>query len=243
MQESINIKKINKLKVYVPFDTNNSSRIYYEKNLLHKIPYSVGEELTTTLLYLDSKNIKGVIKVTNFIEENNKVIGYTMKKYKNYKSLAKLKRRNVRRKINDCQKIIRMFDKFNREDLIYSDFHTGNILLNPEDNDIKVCDLDNFRLSKEKDDKKWQIYGAMEICVAYLFNVDNVEADIVVNRSGINIDNCNYIRECLKSFGQDDFHNKVKKLSRLDTTKLIQDRKRIQEEARDFMKSGYYRFF
>ena len=243
MDKNIEFNKINKLKIYFPFDTNNSSKIYYEANRLHKIPYHMYDDTIKTLMYIEENKIKGVVKVTNFIENHNEIIGYTMKKYKNHKSLNKLKIEKFDNKIKDCLKIINMFQEYNYNNLIYSDFHTGNILLNTKNNDIKICDLDNFRISSDNDDKKSQLRGVLELCIEYIYQVDPADAHIVVNHSTIEIDKDNYFRECIKSVGDIKFHSTIKKIANLDRSSIPKYRRKIKEEAKQYINSGYYKVY
>ena len=243
MQESIDYKDINKMRKYIPFDINTNSKLYKDGNYLIKIPYYMDEELFKTLLYIDEKKIKGIIKVTNFIKDNDKEIGYRIVRYKNYKSLNKYKNRSIDLKLKDCQKIVDLFMNFNNYKLIYSDHHTGNILFNSETDDMKVCDLDSFRIRDDDSSKERQLRGALELCTQYIYNLYNDEAEIVLSRSVINVDKNNYIREAYDSIGKPDFKQKVKRIEKIDRGAMLTDKIRIKEEVRNFINSGYYRYY
>ncbi len=243
MIKNLQLGDINKLKRFISFDINNNSKLYYEDNLLHKIPKKINDSLPKILTYIDDNNIKWLVKVVNFIEDKDKIVGYTMMKYDNYKSLSKYKYRDIDLKINDSIKIINAFDYFNNKNLLYKDCHTGNILLNKDNNDIKICDLDSFELCNYKIAKNKQLFKVFELCISYLYNLNSQISYILVNRSTSNIDNDNYIRECLKSVGTKSFQSKVKKLKYIDKTKIKDDRKRMITEAKNYMNSGYYKYY
>lgn len=203
MIKNIDIKDINKFKIFLNCDFHISSMLYKDKDLIHKLPFlcdyekGIDNGLIEVIDYLDNNNIKGIVKVTNYIRDNENIVGYSMKRYKDYKSFDKNKFRNLSLKVEDCFQLMKIVEEMNNHKLIYRDFHTGNVLLNRKTNDIKICDIDAMYLDKQNEDHKWQRRKALGLCVSYIYNVHPDDSDIVVNRN-YPIDRYGYFQECIK---------------------------------------------
>lgn len=249
MQESIDITKYHKLHRYLPFDWNMGSKIYKDGKYLVKLPmYSNDEEkqdeamkeLEETLLYIDKKQIKGVVEVTNLFKKNDKTIGYRLVKYNDFRSLNKNKNRSINLKINDCKKIMELFSGFNDYNLIYHDFHTGNVLLNEKTNEVLLCDLDSCEINSDEEVKNKQLKNALGLCIQYIYNMYPNDADLILTRSTINVDQNNCIKEIYDSIGEPNFKESINKFDNFDKRYVLQDKFRMREEIHNFMRMGYY---
>lgn len=246
MIKNLDIKDINKFKIFLNCDFHISSFMYKDKGLIHKLPFlydkekGLDKELIDVINYLDTNEIKGIIKVNNFITENDNIIGYSMKRYKDYKSLNKNKHRKLALKVEDCLQIMKVIENLNNNKLIYRDFHTGNVLLNKTTNDIKICDIDAMYIDKKNEDPKWQTRKALGLCVSYIYNVHPDYGDIVVSRN-YPIDRYGYFEECIKYANTKDFDESIKLLRKLDNDSIKEDRIKIKKHANEYMNSGYYK--
>ena len=243
MIKRVEVNNLNFFKKYLTTDIHLNSKMYKNGNNLYKFPHRIENDFISTMEYIDEKDINGLVKITSFINDNkNNIVGYTMKNLKHYKSLSKNKKRNFKKKIKDCLKVIDLVDELNNNNLIYHDYHTGNVLLNSKNNDIKICDIDSFEISNSSRLKESQMQKALELCVAYLYNVHPVEAEIVIEHS-YRVDQNGYFRDCVSNIGTKRFKEKVMQLEKLNKKDYQSDRRKIKEDAKDYIKSGYYRYY
>ena len=122
--------KLKKYKIYLPFDVNTNSKLYYEKDDINKILYMVTPTLEERLRYLDECNLSDLIKIKSLIFDDSKLKGYSFTNYREYSSLTKNKMRTLSLKLDDCKKIIKSFDNVARYNIKYNDFHTSKSLIN-----------------------------------------------------------------------------------------------------------------
>ena len=86
MLERIEYKNIKKYKLYIPFEVNTNSNLYFDKDLIHKIPYRKEIDLDEIVEYIDKLKLKELIEIKKLIYYNEYIVGYSMKNYKEYKS-------------------------------------------------------------------------------------------------------------------------------------------------------------
>ena len=249
MQESIEISKYHKLHRYIPFDWNMGSKIYKDGKYLIKLPMfsddeekqsKAMQELENVLLYIEDTKVKGLVEVTNLFKDKDKTIGYRLVKYDDFKSLHKFKSRWISLKIIDCKRIMNLFSTFNDYNLIYHDFHPGNILFNSKTNELLVCDLDSFEISDDEKNKKDQLENALSLCVQYIYNMNPKDAFLLLTRGTVRIDENNCFKEILKTIGTKDFKESINKFDNFDKRYILQDKFRMHDEILDFMRTGYY---
>ena len=166
MLDVIDYKNINKCKRYFTTDLNRNSKIYYDKGILHKILLNEHKDLKIILELLNKLNLEELVEVKNLICNNNLILGYSMKNYKEYKSLNNFNKRDLYLKKEDCFKIVKSHQDLLKYNLCYTDYHKGNILLNPNNNDIKICDLDSLVFAKEN----LSIKNLLVFILSYLYN-------------------------------------------------------------------------
>ena len=102
MLSKIQYDNIKKYKRYFTTDLNSGSKLYYDKDLIHKIFYDKTQEFESILCLVDKLNLKELVEVKNLIYKNNIFVGYSIKNYKEYKSLNKFKNRDFELKRNYC---------------------------------------------------------------------------------------------------------------------------------------------
>ena len=172
MLEIIDYNKIKRYKKYLPFDNYYNSVLYYDKDLIHKILFSETPDLNIILNMVDKLKLDELIEIKNLIYENGNMVGYTVKNYKQYKSLNKFKNRKFELKRQDCIKLVKSFDNILKNNLSYVDFHLGNVLLNPKNNDIKICDLDGLILNTGKESEEIGLKKLLILIFTYLYNIN-----------------------------------------------------------------------
>lgn len=125
------------------------SILYFNEDVLLKLLYEsiLSKNRIITLDNLDKINNNDCAKIYDLIESFDGRIGYTMKRYKNHKTLKYYIKRFNKRNItfNERKKLIYrlndIFEYFLSIGFIYYDIHINNILM--LDESIKVVDLDS----------------------------------------------------------------------------------------------------
>lgn len=236
MLNKIQYSQIKKYKRYIPFDVNRNSKLYLEKDLIHKIPYWIDREFSKTLYYVSSCNIDELIEIRNLIFKKENLVGYSFTNYKDYKSLGKQKNRSLKLKLEDCVKIISAFNKLNEKGIQYRDFHIGNVLLNPKTGDIKICDVDSINIHSYYDFTKTQLEKALILSIAYLYNLDFYNIYMLLNyREPINRDGL--ISECIDCISVDKIYELFQKI---DLDMIPYERKKIKIKSKDLIEDRYY---
>lgn len=239
MLEIIQYKDINKFKIYIPFDINTNSRLYYDKDLIHKILKKPNIDLFKNLEYLDSIKINGILEVKNFIKNNSKLIGYSFKNYKNYKSLNKNKNRDLELKREDCHKIINIFNVLLDNNIIYQDFHCSNILLDSKTNDIKLCDLDSIQVSSDQKEKITQLKSIAILCLMYLYNLTYDEVFVLLKEQ-VNLNKDNIINKYINNLYDEQLIDFSKVLDMLDLSIIEDKRIECKKVLKKVKTNGYY---
>lgn len=244
MVKKIEIGNLNPLKRYVAFDLNTNSKIYRQNGVLYKVPRRFTEDLNFVLENLKKKKMNNVVQIKDIYTKNKKDYAYSMRYYKGYKSIRRFKSRDTKLKLEDCKKIIKAFRDLASRNMIYYDFHKGNVLLEKNTNNIIICDIDGLEKCRRKEDKKEQMIDAVCLCASYLYNVDfpAMKAYVKTKRP---LDNKNILRSCLDTIGTEDFFKNVHRLSEIDTEDIKRNQHRIKQEAKQEYKDhfDYYRNF
>ena len=240
----IEIGNLNPLKRYVAFDLNTNSKIYRQKGLLYKVPRYFGDDLKFVLENLKKKKMNNVVQIKDIYTKNNKDYAYSMRYYKGYKSIRRFKSRDLSLKFEDCKKIIKAFCDLGKRNMIYYDFHKGNVLLEKKTNDIVICDIDGLEKCRRKEDKNDQLTDAVCLCAAYIYNTGFPEMKAYV-KSRRKLDCKNIIRSCLDTIGTRDFFKNVNKMTEIDQEDVKRNQHRIKQEAKQEYKEhfDYYRNF
>lgn len=240
MLEVVQYDDIKRKRLYIPVDLNTNSRLYTKKDTIYKILYYPRNEIIEVLKYISECNIEELIELRNLIYDDNKFIGFSFEKYG--KSLRKEKSTSLNIKLKVAKKIISIFQMLSNYNLIFSDYHLGNILIN-ERNKLKLCDLDCVYISNDEELKNKQILESFWLALGYLYNVDP-----------------NYIKQVLNSnidIGQNDlsnlyikFHHKLDEdtaiylLNSLNLKEVPNQRKRIKLIGKELDNRVYYdRYF
>ena len=112
MVNIIQYEDIKWCKLYKTKDLNTKSRLYLDNDLIHKLPFLIFDNSKELLEYIDKLKLKELIEIKNLIYKNNKLIGYSMKNYKEYISMENLRNRNFELKKEDSLRIINTFNTF-----------------------------------------------------------------------------------------------------------------------------------
>ncbi len=240
----IEIGNLNPLKRYVAFDLNTNSKIYRQNGLLYKVPRFFGDDLKFVLENLKKKKMNNVVQIKDIYTKNDKDYAYSMRYYKGYKSIRRFKSRDLSLKFEDCKKIIKAFCDLGRRNMIYYDFHKGNVLLQKKTNDIVICDIDGLEKCRRKEDKEEQLTDAVCLCAAYIYNTGFPEMKAYV-KTKRKLDSKNIIRSCLDTIGTKDFFKNVDKMTEIDQEDIKRNQRRIKQEAKQEYKDhfDYYRNF
>ena len=198
MLEIMQYSKVKKYKRYFTTDLNTNSKLYFDKDLLHQIPFEVKDELGVILKYIYKLKSEELVEIKQLIYKKDLLAGYSIKNYKEYKSLKKLSNRKFELKKNDCFKIVQIFNDLAYNNLFYSDFHLGNILLNPNTAEIKVCDIDGFSIKTREKLNKDDLQKLLILILSYLYNIKEFDIRNVIYSSVIDISD-SFIDYCCMS--------------------------------------------
>lgn len=171
MLEIIDYKDIKKYKRYITTDLNHNSYLYFDRDLIHKVFFNTPTNIENLLNVINELNIEELIEIKKLIYKDKNIVGYSVKNYKQYKSLSKLKNRPFDLKKQDSIKLLTTYNKILNKGFSYRDFHLGNVLLNPKTNDIKICDLDSIKPFESWEEEKYALELLLETILEYLYNI------------------------------------------------------------------------
>ncbi len=227
-----NIKKI-------PFKTNRNSKFYYNKNIIYKIPKHIKKDYIRILDYINNCNIDNLIKLLDYIYKDEEFIGYSFINYNDYKALNKFKKRDILQKKEDCHKIIELFNTLTTNNLFYNDFHCGNIILDEKNNDIKLCDLDSFKIDYTKESIINQIKSSAILCLMYLYNLSYPDI-LVLIKDGQDINKDKTVNNYFKNLSNSnitDFHSCIDKI---DLELINKEKGKLKRKCLELSSNSYY---
>ncbi|MBQ2946291.1 MAG: hypothetical protein IJE04_00375 [Bacilli bacterium] len=241
MLEKLQYKNIKKYKRYIPFDINTNSKLYFDKDLIHKIPFIKERGLDNLLKYLGELNLKELVEIRKLIYNHNLIVGYSMKNYKGYKSLAKFKKRKLNLKKEDCFKIIKSVQVLSQNKISFFDSHLGNVLLNRKTNDIKICDIDGLVLKESTTLDYGELKDLLIFLLSYLYNIRECDIRNYLKCSDKGLNNL-FIDSC--KLGEDNLSvEKIKEI--VNTIKyktIIQEREYIIDKSIELTEMGYAKY-
>lgn len=240
MLNIIQYEDIKKYKRYISFDVCTNSKLYFDKDLIHKIFFYRNIDFNTILGMLDELKLEELVELKNLIYKKSFVVGYSMKNYKEYKSLNKYKNRKLELKKEDCYKVVKAFDKLLKNNLSYIDFTTSNILLNKDTNDIKICDLDSLILNNSKSDEEIGIKNLLIFVLSYFYNINPKHIRNVLI-SGDRLENT-FIESCkiTKENCSLEFINTL--INNITQENIKCEKKLIIEKSKELIETGYHKF-
>ena len=239
MLDKIQYKDVKKYKRYIPFDVNTNSRLYFDKDLIHKIFFYKTRDFDNILKKIDELKLEELVELKKLIYKNNFIVGYSIKNYKEYKSLNKFKNRNLELKKEDCYKVVTAFDKLLKNNLSYVDLTPSNILLNKETNDIKICDLDSLVLN-DGESNELNLKKLLIFVLAYLYNINQNHVRNVLIWSD-NLDNT-FIEECKmtkENCSLDHINHVINNITHKDIRK---EKRLIINRSKELIETGYPKF-
>ena len=239
MLDKIPYKDVKKYKRYIPFDVNTNSRLYFDKDLMHKIFFYKTRDFDNILKKIDELKLEELVELKKLIYKNNFIVGYSIKNYKEYKSLNKYKNRKLKFKKQDCYKIVKAFDNLLKNNLSYVDLTPSNILLNKETNDIKICDLDSLIL-KDCESNKLDLKKLLIFILSYLYNINQTHIRNVLI-SGTNLENT-FIESCKMSKENCslEFINTV--INDIRQEDIRKEKRLIIDRSKELIETGYPKF-
>jgi len=240
MLDIIQYDDIKKYKRYIPFDNYTSSKLYYDKDVIHKIFFNKDLDLNIILEMVNELKLEELIEIKNLIYKNGIMVGYTMKNYKEYKSLKKFKNRNFALKKQDCIKLVTGFENILKNKLSYVDFHLSNILLNPKNNDIKICDLNGLILKRGKVSEEIGTKNLLILVLAYLYNIDKKHIrNIIIGKE--KIENT-FINKCNISDKDIDIDFILNIINEIKYENIKHEKKLIISKSKILRDTGYSKF-
>lgn len=229
MLDKLQYVEIKKYKRYIPFDTNTNSKLFFDKDLIHKIPFVKERGLDNLLKYLGELNLEELVEIRKLIYFDDFIIGYSMKNYRGYKSLRKFKHRKFDLKKEDCYKIIKSVQVLSENKITFFDCHSGNILLNSKTNDIKICDIDGLVLKENSNLGYRELKNLLIFLLSYLYNIKDCDIRNYLNSgertfNNLFIDRCKLGEESLTVEKIKEIVNDIKYLTTLKERDYIIDK-------------------
>lgn len=241
MLERIEYKDIKKYKLYIPFDLNSNSTLYFDKDLIHKIPYYKVKDFDNILSRINELSLNELIEIKKLIYKNNFIVGYSMKNYKEYKSLKKFKRRNFALKKVDCIRLVEAFKMLSNNNLEYIDTNLSNILLNKTTGDIKICDVDSLKFKDSKKLSSYELKQILKLILSYLYNVREKDMYNVLNSDGINFNN-EYIKASCSNKCDITLDIIYKIIDTISLKDVVFERSFIIDKSKKLCDTGYYKY-
>ena len=173
---------IKKRRRYIPLDLNTNSKIYINDLELTKTPKPhvlFGNREEKLLKYIDEKNIECCVKIKALIYRDNKLVAYTIKFYKDYKSLRKMLSKNIELKKQDCLKIEQAFNELSRNNLQMIDYNLSNFLLDKH-NDVKICDLEGLDINEDKKLQAINNKNLFVLVLSYLYKLSTFDVEALI---------------------------------------------------------------
>lgn len=173
---------IKKGRRYIPFDLNTNSRIYVnglELTKIHKKHVLFGSRQEKLLKYIDEKNIKSCVEIKKLIYRDNKLVAYTIKFYKDHKSLRKLLKKNIELKKQDCLKIEQDFNELSKNKLQMIDYNLSNFLLG-RNNEVIICDLESLEVNESERLKTINNRNLFILVLAYIYKISTLEVEALI---------------------------------------------------------------
>ena len=238
MLEIIQYKNIKKYKRYFSFDLNTNSKLYFDKDLIHKIFSDQSLYFYIILKKLDELKLNEIVEIKNLIYKNEFMVGYSMKNYKEYKSLNKFKYRKFSLKKKDCFKLVDSFKILLDNNLLYSDYHLGNVLLNGKTNDIKICDVDGISF-KQKEETQYK--KILKLLLSYLYNIKEYDIRNVLNSDGIGIKD-SIINECCVLEKDLSFDKIIEIITKIKKQNIKEEKKHIIQKSKYLSNFGYLKY-
>ena len=234
MLNKIDYEDVIKFKRYNPNDINNSSILYYDNKTIYKLPYFFDENIIEVINYISECNYDSIIKIKDFIMSEEFAVGYSFEFYDNYKSLAKFSKRDLKLKVKDCHKIIDIFNELVYNGLIYTDYHLGNILLNENTSDIKLCDIDSI-ISNENNNFIWNNKSSVALCLGYLYGFQTIFIKELIERNEL-INKDNLINDFYNNIKNDNLYEFHNILDKLDLELLLKEKKMLKPKVKKLKK-------
>ena len=241
MLERIEYSDVKKYKRYIPFDLNTNSKLYFDGDLIHKIPHFKERDFLKIISMVDSLKLNELIEIKKLIYKNETIVGYSMKNYKEYKSLRKLKNRNFELKRTDCIKIIKCVEVLSNNNISFFDCQLSNILLNPKNNDMKICDIDGLTFNEEKTLNYSDLKKILCLILAYLYNIKEYDIRNVLLSTGID-NNKSFINKCCfdeKNLNIEKIYTIIYDIQKNFT---INEKKDIINKSKQLCETGYSKY-
>lgn len=158
---NINFDNLEKLT-----DEYRESTIYLSNNTIYKIykPNFMMESRIDIINKFMTNHIEGCPLIYDLIYNDNTFLGYSMKYYKKTKPITHLSL-NMKKKL--CFELIQLFEEIKeKNELLYYDFHEGNVLEN--ESNILLLDIDScIKYSKTNNDIACSYLNDFILCIIY----------------------------------------------------------------------------
>lgn len=243
MLTSINVEEVKKLHRYHTNNLNTNSILYTDDKYIYKIMYRFPENFEKTLEKISHFNFNFTIKPYHLIKDNNKYVGYSTLDTKE-KTLFNYRHRPLYLKKKDLLLAFDLIDKLASNNMVYYDFHPGNVLVDRDFRKMTLCDLDCIRfIDEESDDDTLRNHylRGFGLLLSYYYNVTGEEAEVAIMYSSNSLDEDNIFRDSMNYIGTDKLKEKVKRLGSMSEKSYRHYRNELVEVLNDRIRTGYYK--
>lgn len=152
--------------------------------------------------------------------------------------------RPLDQKKRDLLKAFDLVEEIADNDMVYYDFHPGNVLVDKDYEELTLCDLDCLRQTENESDRRDHFLRVFGLLLSYYYNVDGETARVaIMNGGNIKYDEDNLFRDCMNSIGKKDLRKKVKQLEKINDKNYRKYKHDVEEVIKDRINGGYYKFF
>lgn len=241
MLDVVQYDDIKKYKRYFTTDLNTNSKLYFDKDVIHKIPHYIEDNYLDILEYIDKLDLDNLIKLKAFIYNKDKLIGYSFINHKDYKSLRKLKSMDFKLKKQVCFNIMSAYNILKQNNIKYVDFHLWNVLVDPDTLNVKICDLDEVSVCRNER-KNNNLERAFMLSLAFLYNISYNDIRNVIEPIS-SYDEGDFISMCarhMENFDRKGAYELIEQLTPLD---VVNEREKIINKSKQLCNLGYRRFY
>ena len=208
----------NKRSIIKYFNSGAESNIYLYDDFNYQDFVLLKKFKSTNDIFLNNKenkiefignneSFKDEIKIYDMVYEKKFFVGYTME-YSFLKKFNSFSKRKI--KINQLKLLREKVEKLNNNNIFIGDFDEKNFLTSPEGDNIKLCDLDNYKIDKYDFDVVTRAIinfrkncNKDEYIDSYCFNLFTIAYLYKINFA--------YLCEYINDFNFSYFHNKENK--------------------------------
>lgn len=245
MLTSINLEEVKKLRKYHTNNIHTNSKLYTDNKYIYKIMYNFPSNFEKTLEKISNFNFDFTIKPYHLIKDKNKYVGYSTIDRKE-KTLYNHRNRTINQKKKDLLLAFDLIDKMAENNMMYYDFHPGNVLVDNDFKKMTLCDLDCIKFidkNSSKDEIRDHYVRGFGLLLSYYYNVTGEEAEVALRYSNDTLDEDNIFRDTISFIGTNKLKEKVKRLETMSDKDYKYYKHEVTEVLNDRIKYGYYKHY